>query len=213
MGGIDAYRAERAAAWLRVVAVPWAGWQLYAAWALITPFVRFTTVLVLATLTAAAITAAVALHRAPDAPWWRSLSRTLTAIDVLALIVIATTYAPHLPDVWAVALLAPFVAALRCGTRGAISAGIVTAVAVGVADHFADAALATLTFQTGLVVVVTVLAALLTHAVDTEHRRLSASEAWQRRLIDVLAHDVRAPMAAADMAVATIQQRDLAVEE
>lgn len=178
MGGIDSYRAERAAAWLRAIAVPWAGWQLYASWGVITPFVRTTTLTVLVVLAIGVIVAGLALRQPHDAPWWGRFSRGLAAMDVLALIVLATTYAPHLPDVWAVALLAPFVAALRCGTRGAISAGITTAVAVGVADHYAGAALATLTFQTGLVVVVTVLAGLLTQAVDTEHRRLSASEAW-----------------------------------
>jgi signal transduction histidine kinase len=213
MGGIDAHRAERAAAWIRAVALPWGTWQLFATWELITPFVRVTTIIVLAVLALAAIVAAVALRQPDDARWWCPLSRGLATIDVLALIVIATTYAPILPDVWAVALIAPFIAALRCGTRGAVSAGTATALALGLADHHYELPFATLTFQTGLVVVVTVLAGLLTRAVNLEHRRLSASEAWQRRLIDVLAHDVRAPMAAAETAVATIQQRPLDADD
>lgn len=206
MGGIDRRRAERAAAWMRGSAVLWSGVQLLIGWSRIPSQPRTVIVAVVAVLAAMTLIAAWLL-RGSRRRLWHPLSVVFTAVDVAALLILTAVLAPAFPAVWALSMLAPFVAALRCGVRGAIGGGASAIATVVVVDLVDGLALADLVFHVGLLVVTTTLSTLMAREVTSEHDRLSRNQSWQRRLIDVLAHDVRAPLASASLAIATVRHR------
>ena len=213
MVGIDARRAERVATWLRVAALPWASFLLWLSWPMLPAVGQVANVAALVAIVLTTGGYLVADRRLADPARFAIAARVFTVADLAVLVTVAISYTGTAPDVWAIALVAPFIGALRTGRFGAAVSGGIVAIAIATAEILLGTALAAMIFRVGTVLLITALALLLSREVALAHDELSRSERWRRQLVDVLAHDLRSPLATAESVVTTLEERGAAMSD
>lgn len=151
-----------------------------------------------------------------------------TALDLLGIAGLVFLYAfDPISAMFVLLLLVPIEAALFFGLRGAMVAWVATAVAYVGREWYGTVfanpwETPSVTFRVGLLGLISLIVGVM--ARDLQHQREAAAraladarvaDAWRARLVGVLAHDLRSPLAGARMGLLTLRahRTDLSPEE
>lgn len=113
---------------------------------------------------------------------------------------------------WVVLFLVPVAAAARFALPGAISAwiavaGLYVGREVWAASRYGfELSVASVTFRCGMLGLVALVVGWLTRDLVAQRERARQLEQWRGRLTSMLAHDIRSPLAAVDMALAGLDR-------
>lgn len=126
----------------------------------------------------------------------------------------------HGSSIWILSFLLPAEGALRFGMRGALSASAVVAVSYTAREVWGSGAygyefsLTSVTFRMGVLLLLALVVGGLARELDRQKEDLRLAldevrkvEQWRGRLVEVLAHDIRSPLAAIESSVRLLEAR------
>lgn len=114
---------------------------------------------------------------------------------------------------WVVLFLVPVAGAARFQLSGALVswaavAGLYVARELWASTRFAvEFSIPSVSFRCGMLLLVAVAVGLLTRDLVRERERARRLERWRARMVAMLAHDLRSPLAAADMSLHVLDER------
>lgn len=173
---------------------------------------------IVAAVAAANLVIAVVLHRG-STPWARPTAVVSLVLDAAALSAFAWLYAfDPVSALFALLVLAPIEGALLFGLGGAMLTWAGVAVAYVGREWFATRygnpwEWDSITFRIGLMGMVALIVGLLARDLQAQRHALAAAladsrraDAWRARLVTMLAHDLRSPLASSRTGLATLRQ-------
>lgn len=149
----------------------------------------------------------------------RRATRTLAVAGCAFEVAVASAFVwlyafDHTSALWVVLFLVPVAAASRFALAGALTtwvavAGLYVAREMWAAGRYGiELSISSMTFRCGMLALVALVVGLLTRDLVAERERARGLEQWRSRLVAMLAHDIRSPLAAVDMALAGLDRDD-----
>jgi signal transduction histidine kinase len=209
----DLLRAERVMVLVRWVAVFWGAAQVALYDAVPYPAgVQEVAYGLIGLLAAANVAIWFLLRGASDLPGARRVASAGLALEIVTASALVWLYAfDQISAMWAILFLIPAAGAVRFHLVGALGAWAVAAGSY-VAREFwaasrygAELSTVSITFRMGLLLLVALIVGLLARDLVRERARIRALEQWRGRLVAMLAHDIRSPLSAIDVSLASMR--------